>query len=136
MKYMPKKRTSATSQKSVQNAIKNLERFARDLNSIPVEEFQKSAQIIKEKAIAKTPYKTGKLEHSVYVIVSKNKKRPGLRAGASARSPQGYNYAGIQHENEEFNHPIKGEAHFISNPFEEEVTDLKRRLTEELKVSK
>lgn len=124
---------SATSTKSVQAARKNLTKFLKTLDTVPVEELEKSAQKIKAEAIAQTPYETGKLEDSVYVRVSRDKKRPGLVAGASARD-NGYNYAGIQHEETSYEHPIKGKAHYISDPFKNEVANLKRRLRRRLKV--
>lgn len=127
---------SATSRKSIQDAKKNLTKFLKTLDTLPREELQKSAQTIKAQALQQVPYKTGKLERSVYVRVSKDKRRVGLVAGASARSDKGYNYAGIQHENESFKHPIKGKDHFISDPFNEEVEKLKTRLQEGLKVPK
>ena len=133
---MSRGRNSATSQESVQNAIKDLTRFLKKLDTIPIEELEKAAVDIKTKAISQTPYKTGKLEKSVYVIVSKNKQKPGLRAGASALSSSGYNYAGIQHENESFEHPIKGKAYFISDPFREGTEKLKRKLHERLGIKK
>ena len=131
---MSKKGSSATSQKSVKDAKDNLRKFLKTLDRVPQEELQKSAETIYREAISRTPYETGKLERSVYVRVSKDKRRGGIVAGASARSPQGYNYAGIQHENESFNHPVKGEAHFISGPVNEETERLKRRLRKRLKV--
>ena len=130
------KGSSATSLKSVQDARKNLTKFLKMLDTIPQEELEESAQVIKAEAILAAPYKTGKLERSIYVRVSKDKKRPGIVAGASAKSPTGYNYAGIQHENENFDHPIKGQAHFISEPFNKEVENLKVRLKARLKVPK
>lgn len=131
---MSKKGASATSKKSVQDARKNLTKFLRMLDTVPREELERSAQIIKSEAILATPFKTGKLERSVYVRVSNDKKRPGIVAGASAKSDSGYDYAGIQHEAENFNHPIKGQAHYISEPFNKEVEDLKDRLRDRLKV--
>ena len=133
---MSNKGSSATSQKSVQRAITNLTKFVKALDTVPLEELEVSAQTIKAEAIAQTPYETGKLEKSVYVLVSRDKKRPGLRAGASASSSKGYNYAGIQHENENFEHPIKGKAHYISDPFKKEVVNLKRRIRRRLKITK
>ena len=130
------KGASATSQKSVQNAIRNLTRFLKTVDSVPVEELERTALNIKAKAITQAPYKTGKLERSIYVIVSRDKRRPGLRAGASARSPQGYNYAGIQHETPEFEHPIKGKAFFISDPFAQEVKNLKARIRRRMVIKK
>ena len=126
---------SATSTKSLQRAKKNLTKFLKELDTVPVQELEKSAQTIKAEAIAQTPYETGKLEKSVYVRVSRDKRRPGLVAGASARV-HGYNYAGIQHEATHFDHPIKGKAHYISDPFNAEVRKLKRRLRRKLKVKK
>ena len=130
---MSKKGSSATSTKSVQDARKNLTKFLKQLDTVPAEELEKSAQRIKAEAIAKVPYKTGKLERSIYVRVSKDKRRPGIVAGASARSKSGYNYAGIQHENEDYVH-TKGQAHFISEPFNAEVKRLKRRIRRRLKL--
>ena len=126
----------ATSQQSVQNAIKDLTRFIKKLDSVPARELSESASVMKAEMIAQTPYKTGKLEQSVYVKVSKSRYRPGLRAGASARSKSGYNYAGIQHENVDFEHPIKGKAFYIRDPFIAETAKLKKRLREELKIKK
>ena len=126
---------NATSTKSLQRAKQNLTRFLKELDTIPVQEIEKSAQTIKAEAIAQAPYKTGKLEQSIYVRVSRNKRQPGLVAGASAKD-NGYDYAGIQHEATHFDHPIKGKAHYISDPFNKEVSNLKRRLRRKLKVKK
>ena len=130
---MSKKGASATSRKSVQDARKNLTNFLKQLDTIPKEELEISAQHIKAEAVAKVPYRTGKLERSIYVRVAKDKKRPGIVAGASARSKDGYNYAGIQHENENYQH-TKGQAHFISEPFNAEVKRLKQRIRRRLKL--
>lgn len=127
------KGASATSQASVQNARKNLTKFIKTLDTVPTEELERSAQTIKANAIAKVPYNTGKLEHAIYARVAKDKRRPGIVAGASARSSKGYNYAGIQHENESYHHD-KGQAHFISEPFDEEVEKLKKRIRRRLKI--
>lgn len=126
---------SATKTNSVQDAIKNLTRFVKKLETVPTAELMKSAETMKAEMVAQAPYSTGKLERSIRVRVSKSKTRPGIRASASARSPEGYNYAGIQHENESFQHPVKGKAHYISDPFNSEVEKLKVRLREELKVT-
>ena len=125
--------TSATNQKSVQDAKKKLEKFLKTVETVPVEELQRTADAIKAEAIAQTPYKTGKLESSVYVKVSKSKSSQGINAGASAISERGYNYAGIQHENEDYEHPIKGKAHYISDPFNHQVALMIRRIRRRLK---
>lgn len=125
---------SATGTRSVQNAIAKLRRFQKDIEEIPYEEMQKSAEKIYAEAIAKVPYKTGKLERSIYVRVSQDRRRGGIVAGASAISKNGYDYAGIQHENTSYNHPVKGQAHYISEPFEKEIRNLQRRIRRRLKL--
>ena len=127
------KGASATSQASVQNARKNLTKFIKTLDTVPTEELERSAQTIKANAIAEVPYNTGKLEHAIYVRVAKDKRRPGIVAGASARSSKGYNYAGIQHEKESYHHE-KGQSQFNSEPFDEEVEKLKKRIRRRLKI--
>ena len=130
------KGSSATSQASVQDAKRKLTHFLKTIDTVPTQELEKAAKEIKAQAIAQTPYKSGKLESSVYVRVSKDKRRPGLVAGASARSPKGYDYAGIQHENESYHHPIKGKAHFISDPFNEVVAQLQRDMLRKMRFPK
>lgn len=122
--------------KSVDRAIRNLNKFLDSLESVPSEELDRTALQVKAKAIAQTPYRTGALERSVYVDVVKDSTRQTLVAGASARSERGYDYAGIQHENTTFNHPVKGKAHYISDPFKQEVDNMKRRIRRRLKKPK
>lgn len=126
---MPK----AASVASVVKAKNKLNTFLKTLDTVPIAELEKSAQTIKAEAIAQTPYRTGKLERSVYVRVVGKRRNPTLSAGANA-SAGGYNYAGIQHENKAFKHPIKGKANYISDPFNKEVTNLKRRLRRRLRL--
>lgn len=135
-KPMSKKGSSATSQASVKEAVQNLRSFLKLVETVPQEELQRSAQTIYQEAVALAPYETGKLERSIYVRVSRDKRRGGIVAGASARSEKGYNYAGIQHENEAFHHPVKGQAHFISEPFNRETIKLVQRMRGRLKFKK
>ena len=122
---------------SIKNAKKNLTKFLKALDTVPQEELEKTAQRIYEQAIAQTPYETGKLEKSVYVRVSRSKTRPGLTAGANAFNKNtGYNYAAIQHENEDYEHPIKGKAHYIIDPFKKETALMQRRIRRRLNGSR
>lgn len=124
--------SSATSQQSVQTAKKQLQRFLKKLDTLPIKILEEEAQTLKAEIIAETPFETGRLERSVKVTVSKDKRRPGLNASASALNPEtGYNYAGIQHENTSYHHD-KGKAHFISDPFERAVKRIERRFSEEV----
>lgn len=124
---------SATSQESVQDAKKRLQKFLKKLDKIPTEVLREEAPRLYSEIIAEVPYKTGALERSVKVTVAKDRRRPGLNARASARSKRGYNYAGIQHESPEFKHPKPGaKAYFISDPLDRATVRIKRAMRERL----
>lgn len=121
----------ATSRQSVQDAKKRMQKFLKSLDTIPTEILQEEVPVLTGEILAEIPYKTGKLESSVKVSVARDKRRPGINASASAISDKGYNYAGIQHENEDFQHSKPGaKAHFISDPLNkcvDRVTDKMRK---------
>lgn len=122
---------SATSRQSVQDAKKRMQKFLKSLDTISTEILQEEVPVLTGEILAEIPYKTGKLESSVKVSVARDKRRPGINASASAISDKGYNYAGIQHENEDFQHSKPGaKAHFISDPLNkcvDRVTDKMRK---------
>lgn len=124
--------SSAQSTQSVQRAIKRLQRWEQKIQTVPRQEVQRAAQQMYPEMIAQTPYKTGALERSVFVKV----KGLTIQAGASAKSDQGYDYAGIQHENTEFNHPIKGKAFYIKDPYNHQVVLMQRRIRRKLRKPK
>ena len=128
--------SSATRTKSVQDAKKRLQKFLKELDTIPTEILAEEQPRLYSDIISEVPYDTGRLENSVRVTVAKDKRRPGLNASASARSHEGYNYAGIQHENTDFQHPIKGKAHYISDPFNRCVQRIKAKMRRRLKFKK
>lgn len=130
-----KRGTSATSSQSVQDAKKALQRFLRKLDTIPTEILTEEASTLYSEIIAEVPYETGALERSVKVTVAKDKRRPGLNASASARSKQGYNYAGIQHEEDSFHHSKQGaKDHYISDPFKRATERIKDKMRNRLTV--
>lgn len=130
-----KRGASATSQKSVQEAKKNLQKFLRKLDTVPTAILEEESEILYAEIIAEVPYKTGALERSVKVSVARDKKRPGLNASASARSKQGYNYAGIQHEEKSFKHAKAGaKDHYISDPFARAMERIKEKMRSQLNV--
>ena len=124
---------SATSLSSVQNAKKRLTKFLKTLDTVPIVVLEQEARKIELQAKLETPRDTGKLESSVKARVSRDKRRPGINISASARD-QGYNYAGIQHENTHFKHQVKGKAHYLKDPFDRGVRRIKRRLRKEVKL--
>lgn len=129
------KGASATSQKSVQDAKKNLQKFLRKLDTVPTAILEEERSILYSEIIAEVPYDTGALESSVKVSVARDKKRPGLNASASARSKRGYNYAGIQHENSGFEHSKPGaKDHYISDPFKRATERIKQKMREQLTI--
>ena len=109
---------SATSRQSVQDAKKRMQKFLKSLDTIPTEILQEEVPVLTGEILAEIPYKTGKLESSVKVSVARDKRRPGINAG-------------IQHENEDFQHSKPGaKAHFISDPLNkcvDRVTDKMRK---------
>ena len=128
------KGASATSQKSVQDAKKRMQKFLKSLDTIPTEILKEEAPKLRSEIIAEIPYETGALEASVRVTVARDKRRPGINASASARSKRGYNYAGIQHENEEFQHSKAGaKAHFISDPLDRCIERIQQKMRRRLK---
>ena len=131
-----KKGSSATSTQSVQDARKRLQKYLKSLDTIPTDILEEERPVLYSEIIAEVPYDTGKLEQSVRVTVAKDKKRPGLNASASARSDKGYNYAAIQHENTDFKHPVKGKAHYISDPFDRCTQRIRKKMRARLKPPK
>ena len=124
----------ATSQQSVQAAKKRLQKFIKSLDTVPTQILNEEAPILRSEIIAEVPYDTGKLESSVRVSVARDKRRPGLNASASALSKSGYNYAGIQHENDEFRHTKPGaKAHFISDPLNRCIDRIQEKMRSRLK---
>lgn len=125
---------SATSQESVQNAKKRMQKFIKTLDTVPTQILKEEAPVLRSDIISEVPYKTGRLEASVRVTVAKDKRRPGLNASASAISKSGYNYAGIQHENEEFKHTKSGaKDHFISDPLNRCIDRVQEKMRSRLK---
>ena len=129
-----KRGASATSRQSVQDAKKRMQKFLKSLDTIPTEILKEEAPILRSETIAEVPYKSGVLESSIKVNVARDKRRPGINASASARSKRGYNYAGIQHENEAFKHSKPGaKDHFISDPLDRCIERIQQKMHRRLK---
>lgn len=124
---------TAANVKSVQKAKDKLTKFLKTIDTVPVKILEEEAAKILNEVRQETPYRTGKLERSAYVRVSKSARTPRITAGANAIS-KGYNYAYIQHENTRFRHPIKGKAHYVSDPYRRGVKRIIKRLRSEVKM--
>lgn len=119
---------------SIKNAKKRLDRFIRDSGTIQDQELDALVAEAYPKMLAMTPYKTGKLESGVYCRRSHSIRNRGVVAGAKAMSGD-YNYAVKQHEDTTLNHPVKGEAHFISEPLQDAIEAYMRRVSERMRQS-
>ena len=128
-------RVSRVTVSGLSEASKHLTRFLRTVETVPTQILLEEAPRIEETAKIRTPEKTGKLKESVKVIVSRDKRRPGLYAQASARN-RGYDYALIQHENLSYNHPNGGQAKFLESAFVEGVERIERRIEQEVRYDK
>ena len=128
-------RVSRVTVSGLSEASKHLTRFLRTVETVPTNILLEEAPRIEETAKIRTPEKTGKLKESVKVRVSRDKRRPGLYAQASAMN-RGYNYALIQHENLSYNHPNGGQAKFLESAFVEGVERIERRIEQEVRYDK
>ena len=128
-------RVSRVTVSGLSEASKHLTRFLRTVETVPTQILLEEAPRIEETAKIRTPEKTGKLKESVKVRVSRDKRRPGLYAQASATN-RGYNYALIQHENLSYNHPNGGQAKFLESAFVEGVERIERRIEQEVRYDK
>lgn len=128
-------RVSRVTVSGLDEASKHLTRFLRTVETVPTQILLEEAPRIEETAKIRTPEKTGKLKESVKVRVSRDKRRPGLYAQASAFN-RGYDYALIQHENLSYNHPNGGQAKFLESAFVEGVERIERRIEQEVRYDK
>lgn len=128
-------RVSRVTVSGLSEASKNLTKFLRTVETVPTNILLEEAPRIEETAKIRTPEKTGKLKESVKVRVSRDKRRPGLYAQASAIN-RGYDYALIQHENLSYNHPNGGQAKFLESAFVEGVERIERRIEQEVRYDK
>lgn len=128
-------RVSRVTVSGLYEASKRLTKFLRTVETVPTNILLEEAPRIEETAKIRTPEKTGKLKGSVKVRVSRDKRRPGLYAQASARN-RGYDYALIQHENLSYNHPNGGQAKFLESAFVEGVERIERRIEQEVRYDK
>lgn len=128
-------RVSRVTVSGLSEANKHLTKFLRTVETVPTQILLEEAPRIEETAKIRTPEKTGKLKESVKVRVSRDKRRPGLYAQASATN-RGYNYALIQHENLSYNHPNGGQAKFLESAFVEGVERIERRIEQEVRYDK
>lgn len=105
-----------------------------DIMKSHLEDLEDAADQIQADAGYLVPVDTGALEASIDVHVSKSYRFPGIIAHASAIH-EGFDYALIQEENEEFDHSDEDgadndkSAHYLGGPFAINVSDLYENLT-------
>lgn len=130
-----------------------LKELSRKCVSSPIKIFREEAAEMKIECLARVPLDTGKLQAAIYVMVDSKPGNMKIRAGAKALNPNdGYNYAPIQHENENYSHSegggglsikeqLEGKGgdsdrgpFYISEPFDFTVEVIQQRLEKELKL--
>lgn len=116
---------------TIKEAINDLAKAIKAFESVPTQILAEEAPRIREEAQLKTPFRSGKLQSNIKVQVSRSKYTPGIYANVSAIH-RGYDYAGIQHDDETLNHPKGGQANFLAEPFQEGVERIIARLEDEL----
>lgn len=121
-------------------SVRDIKKALRD--AIPqgirgtAKELDKYGRIIRNEAFALTPYDPTPdgephLRDSVQYKVENRRGGVTLAMTASATNHRnGYNYAGIQHENMAYNHPHGGEAHYISKPYEEHLPQIEKAIAD------
>ena len=119
----------------LKQARDKLGRFAKGVDERPLRILLEEAPRIEAEAKLETPVESGDLRRSVTVSVSQSGRKASLTASALSIH-RGYDYSNIQHENETFNHPNGGKAHFIRDPFNRGVERIERRLREEVGYDK
>ena len=119
----------------LKQARDKLGRFARGVDEKPLRILLEEAPRIEAEAKLETPVESGDLRNSVTVSVSQSGRKASLTASALSIH-RGYDYSNIQHENETFNHPNGGKAHFIRDPFNRGVERIKRRIEQEVRYDK
>lgn len=127
---------SVSKVKGIKELDRKLTQYLRKLDKIETVELDALAARIKLRGSELAPISDlptrGRLKRGVYAMRSYDKRRPGIRAGATAINEQWYNYAPIQHENEHFRHPRGGQAHFVLQAVEENIPEFIEKMRREL----
>ena len=119
----------------IQRERDNLGRFKKVVESTPYKILkEESSRILREMQL-QVPYDSGDLYRSLRCEVTGQLTKPRLEASASSVH-KGYDYAGIQHDTEWFNHPSGGKWHYVEDPFNSGVARIERRFEEEIKLDK
>lgn len=114
------------------NAIRtSLKGMQRDVKEKVYQELQEITLDLAIKASALAPIDTGELRKSVNPEVKVTGTKTRALVTFSAINPEnGYDYAMIQHENLEFNHPRGGQAKYLEQPLNENSEKYKKQLSD------
>lgn len=97
----------------------------KDLDDAAVKGLEEIGAFLEEKAVAKTPVKTGKLKGSSFHRTSRDSFGPKIEVGF--KDPK----AIFVHEQLGAHHPV-GEAKFLENAIKENLDEVKKRLIQAL----
>ena len=108
-----------------------LKRFIAEVPKILGEETNELMVRVQRNACNRAPLDTGRLRKGISVTST---QRGTFRVSIHAENPKtGYDYALIQHNNPEYEHPV-GEYLFVTKAMKEELDLFERRVRRRLKI--
>ena len=108
-----------------------LKRFIAEVPKIVGEEIIELMVRVQRNACNRAPLDTGRLRKGISVTST---RRDTFRISIHAKNPKtGYDYALIQHNNPEYEHPV-GEYLFVTKAMKEELDLFERRVRRRLKI--
>ena len=96
----------------------DLRSMLKENHKLQIRLLERASDYIYSEAVDLVPIRTGRLQDSIEVTVSKSPRYPGIIATATAINPKtGFDYAYEQETNESYRHRNGGQAHFLEQPF-------------------
>ncbi len=113
----------------LQEVKEDLRRMLKENHTLQIRLLERASDYIYSEAVDLVPVRTGRLQDSIEVTVSKSPRYPGIIATATALNPETmFDYAYEQETNESYKHRNGGQAHFLEQPFRKYVKKIYRKL--------
>lgn len=106
-----------------ERVIKGFSKYEDDVIKFIPSSLEISGKFVRNETIPLTPTEQGYLETSFDIFVEGNQARFRM-SGEDNPKANGYDYAKIQHETESFNHPLRGEAHYLEKGLNEATPEI------------
>ena len=112
----------------VRRSLRNIEKKVRDATIKAAEDI---ALDLADKALNRAPKDTGELRQSADPTVEVKGSKINAKVTFSAKAPNGYDYALIQHEDLTFHHDI-GENKYLEKPLKENTSKYKKYMDDKV----